>query len=565
MLRLAGMIGWGGILAAMLTAGCHHKETRYVVVAGEAPAPAPAPVAVVETPPAPEVIPAEPAPAPPPAVVEAPPPAVAVAAPAPAVSVSFFYEKLGHYGHWVTVASYGRVWVPAGVAVGWQPYSLGHWVYTDAYGWTWASDETWGWATYHYGRWVFVEPQGWVWVPGTVWAPAWVVWRTGGGYVGWAPMPPEVVVAAPRPSVEINVSIGLNVVEHIHPHHWVFVREAHILEPVHAHIVAVNMNVKIIHETHHVTNIVESRGRIVNHSISVREVERVTGKPVRALHVREVETSNPGRLQVKNNEVVIPRLRSAAAPANSPAQPRSGAGNTAAQPTRTRVQAKPQASQTPTRGSATSTPRSGKVGDAVTRTQMHPSGNAAQNAGAANTQQGMRSGTRPSPTVDHYTQPFPAPVQPKVAPNPRRSRTASQEANAQAAGALRRAAKDTAGQTTSGSSSKDTSVAGTVRRPGTASDKAVHAQPETRVERGAVVRRAAPQPTPEPAKQPTPEPRRGVDVSKAASSAAGAAAEQGQSAGQQDRSRTVKRADSGRGDRRGEQDVERERGSSRRD
>ena len=39
------------------------------------------------------------------------------------------------------------------------------------------------------GYWAW-DGRGWVWVPGTVWAPAWVSWRYGGGYVGWAPLPP---------------------------------------------------------------------------------------------------------------------------------------------------------------------------------------------------------------------------------------------------------------------------------------------------------------------------------------------------------------------------------------
>ncbi|HEX4138962.1 MAG TPA: DUF6600 domain-containing protein, partial [Candidatus Methylacidiphilales bacterium] len=30
-----------------------------------------------------------------------------------------------------------------------------------------------------------------VWVPGYTWAPAWVSWRYGDGYVGWAPLPPD--------------------------------------------------------------------------------------------------------------------------------------------------------------------------------------------------------------------------------------------------------------------------------------------------------------------------------------------------------------------------------------
>jgi hypothetical protein len=61
------------------------------------------------------------------------------------------------------------------------------------FGWTWVSDWSWGWAPFHYGRWVIVSGFGWCWVPGTMWGPAWVTWRSGGGWVGWAALPPRGV------------------------------------------------------------------------------------------------------------------------------------------------------------------------------------------------------------------------------------------------------------------------------------------------------------------------------------------------------------------------------------
>ena len=48
---------------------------------------------------------------------------------------------------------------------------------------------SWGVVTYHYGRWYEDPREGWVWVPGSTWAPAWVSWREGGGYCGWALRP----------------------------------------------------------------------------------------------------------------------------------------------------------------------------------------------------------------------------------------------------------------------------------------------------------------------------------------------------------------------------------------
>src|SRR5882724_5080759 len=111
-------------------------------------------------------------------------------------AVAEFNAPLAAHGAWITVGSYGRCWRPSGIAVSWQPYCYGRWVWTDC-GWYWESDEPWGWACYHYGSWAYDSEFGWVWVPGIDWAPAWVTWRFGGGYCGWAPLGPRGFVVAP--------------------------------------------------------------------------------------------------------------------------------------------------------------------------------------------------------------------------------------------------------------------------------------------------------------------------------------------------------------------------------
>ncbi|MFO0761746.1 MAG: DUF6600 domain-containing protein [Byssovorax sp.] len=116
-------------------------------------------------------------------------PVVVEAADAPA-TVEVFTDELSPYGEWVEVGGYGRVWHPAVAVVGpdFVPYtSDGAWVSTDQ-GWAFESRYSWGWAPFHYGRWVLASGYGWVWIPDTTWGPAWVEWRYGGGYVGWAPM-----------------------------------------------------------------------------------------------------------------------------------------------------------------------------------------------------------------------------------------------------------------------------------------------------------------------------------------------------------------------------------------
>ncbi|MHB1205656.1 MAG: DUF6600 domain-containing protein [Rhodospirillaceae bacterium] len=109
------------------------------------------------------------------------------------VSIGFddFHEQLAPYGRWINHPRWGEVWHPTRVSSGFKPYYEGHWEDTEEYGWMWVSDESWGDIPYHYGRWVFDRADGWLWVPGYVWGPSWVVWREGGGNIGWFPMPPD--------------------------------------------------------------------------------------------------------------------------------------------------------------------------------------------------------------------------------------------------------------------------------------------------------------------------------------------------------------------------------------
>ena len=108
-----------------------------------------------------------------------------------------FQSALAPYGTWADDPAYGVIWIPSPAQVGddFTPYATnGDWLDTE-YGWTWSSGYSWGWAPFHYGRWVS-SARGWAWVPGTLWGPAWVSWRAGGGYVGWAPLPPRGVSLA---------------------------------------------------------------------------------------------------------------------------------------------------------------------------------------------------------------------------------------------------------------------------------------------------------------------------------------------------------------------------------
>ena len=219
----------------------------------------------------------------------------------PRGDVGFFYEELSPYGDWVLTRDYGWAWFPYDVHPYWRPYSDGRWVVTE-YGWTWVSYEPFGWATYHYGRWARDPRFGWLWVPGTIWGPAWVSWQHGGGYLGWAPLPPAV-------GFESGVGIrlgGFNLVAGIRPDAYSFVPERSFLDPhLSRHMVPTARNVTIIHNTTNITNYTIVNNRVVNRGADARRIEQVTGQRVPSLRV--AATQSKGRTEVTKSEVRIYR------------------------------------------------------------------------------------------------------------------------------------------------------------------------------------------------------------------------------------------------------------------
>lgn len=188
-------------------------------------------------------------------------------------TASDFYEPLSPYGRWEVVGSYGRCWIPGGVDADWSPYSNGYWEQSDA-GWYWASDEPWGWATYHYGRWDMSPQFGWFWVPQTQWAPAWVSWREGGGYVGWAPLGPSgrgVEVANRRGGA---------------PGGYVFVEERRFLDPVRP--TRFNANNSVIEKT------------VINQGPGAVAIERSSGRKFQAMPARDLRGRDEARVLAKH-------------------------------------------------------------------------------------------------------------------------------------------------------------------------------------------------------------------------------------------------------------------------
>lgn len=201
------------------------------------------------------------------------------------VSIDFFYNNLSG-GNWIEVGDYGYGWQPevATSDPNWRPYADGYWAYTDV-GWAWVSYEDFGWATYHYGRWANLADYGWVWFPGSdlEWGPAWVSWRTGGDYVGWAPLPPRGpgIAYAGGPiggRVDIEFDIG--------PAYYNFIDARFIGEPVlRDRIFPYSQNVTYISNTVNVTNITVQNNVVYNYGPDYNTLSSYSSRPIQRLTI----------------------------------------------------------------------------------------------------------------------------------------------------------------------------------------------------------------------------------------------------------------------------------------
>lgn len=207
------------------------------------------------------------------------------------VSFQVFYDELAPYGDWVRDTRHGYIWLPA-VDQNFHPYGTdGHWVMTE-YGNTWVSYYDWGWAPFHYGRWYFDDYfQSWAWIPGYDWGPAWVNWRSGGGYYGWAPL---------GPGAYINMSVGLPAFHWVFlPRHRIYHHYAFRYYAPHRNRVNIYNNTTIINNTYVYNNQTYVTGP------SSREVRRVTGRNVPVYEVRNSE--GPGRASISRNALNVYR------------------------------------------------------------------------------------------------------------------------------------------------------------------------------------------------------------------------------------------------------------------
>lgn len=226
--------------------------------------------------------------------------------------ISEFRTALSPYGTWKRHHRWGEVWVVKQQAPDWRPYTRGRWLYTNEWGWYWdvgPEEYAWGWVTYHYGRWANDLEYGWVWIPGEHWGPAWVDWRSGDDYVGWAPLPPDDLLVEYRDD----------------PGYWSFVRPYYLLAPrVSVYCVPRHVRVKVIRRTVvvHRRHDQSRHHAGINVGIEPGVIARAIGRPIRAARVepavlkgtkveggREVEANQGHRAYAsirETNDVIRP-------------------------------------------------------------------------------------------------------------------------------------------------------------------------------------------------------------------------------------------------------------------
>lgn len=220
------------------------------------------------------------------------------------VSLQSFYDELSPYGTWIQDPQYGYVWRPDVEQGDFRPYyTNGRWAMTE-YGNTWVSNYDWGWAPFHYGRWVYNRYGQWIWIPDTTWGPAWVSWRSGGGYYGWAPMGPGM-----------NININLNIPDLW----WVFIPQRNIYYDSFPRYYS-RRNVTIIHNTTIINNTYVNNRRTYYSGPRADDIRRATGRDVRVYNVNT--TGRPSRSNINGNSVDIYTPRPSRGSSNVNAKPR---------------------------------------------------------------------------------------------------------------------------------------------------------------------------------------------------------------------------------------------------
>lgn len=224
------------------------------------------------------------------------------------VSLQTFYDELSPYGTWINDPEYGYVWRPDVDQDEFRPYyTNGRWAMTE-YGNTWVSNYDWGWAPFHYGRWIYNRYNRWVWLPDTVWGPAWVSWRSGGGYYGWAPL---------GPSINININIGRRYV--MPDFCWNFIPERNIYYNSYPRYYS-GRNRVYIQNTVIINNTYVRNNRTYYTGPRADDIRRATNRDVTVYNVSRANRSGASRIE--NNTVNIYAPRPSRGSDNAKAAPR---------------------------------------------------------------------------------------------------------------------------------------------------------------------------------------------------------------------------------------------------
>ena len=206
------------------------------------------------------------------------------------ISLETFYEELAPYGSWSQDPDYGYVWRPDVSMSDFRPYYTdGRWAMTE-YGNTWVSDYEWGWAPFHYGRWVLNRFNDWIWIPDTVWGPAWVSWRSGGGYYGWAPLSPG-----------FDISVGFGSGYSIPNDWWVFIPQINIYSSSYPRYN--NRNSYYFGRTSYINYTYGRDRRSYYTGPRANDIRRVTNRNVTVYNINR--SARPGRTSIINNNINI--------------------------------------------------------------------------------------------------------------------------------------------------------------------------------------------------------------------------------------------------------------------
>ncbi|MGB7296036.1 MAG: DUF6600 domain-containing protein [Candidatus Aminicenantales bacterium] len=217
------------------------------------------------------------------------------------IDYGHFYEHLSPHGRWIQYAPYGYVWIPRQTVYQWRPYTHGRWAWTNS-GWTWISYYKWGWIPFHYGRWGWDRHLGWFWVPGTIWAPAWVTWRWGNMYIGWAPLPPDV---------EFVAGMGIGSLPYDFPdYYWVFIEGRYFQhDNFSRYVLPFERNRTVVRLTVHKANLSVRNRQLLNQGVDVDHVSQLTGSKVNRYEIEEGQRPEPGQISGDSLRIYRPAVR----------------------------------------------------------------------------------------------------------------------------------------------------------------------------------------------------------------------------------------------------------------